>query len=208
VGFSQLAASGGNWGGIALRIGLIYIKKSLMADESFQRTKELIAEAAVFIQNSLEKRFPEINWQDKEDIVHEIQLKLWKLILRKKKIINFRAYLSKIIYTTALDIIKNKMPYLSVEEMVRKSEKSQFFSEEALNSNQEISPETKLIIDEALASLPERKRAVFMLYLEGFSLKEMAAKLHWTTHQVRHLLYRTLDDLRRNWGKNKNKPKR
>lgn len=88
-------------------------------DNNFDGQK-FIQEMAAYIQGTLEKRFPELSRQDKEDILHEIQLKLWKMILSPKKINNFYAYVGRIIYTTALDMVKKKTPYLSVEALARK----------------------------------------------------------------------------------------
>ncbi len=173
-----------------------------MDEDNHFDAQKFIAEMASYIQGLLEKRFPELSFQDKEDILHEIQLKLWKMILRHKKIKNPRAYLGKIIYTTALDMVKKRVPSLSVAAMAR-NQTGIPFSDQALNATREITPEQRRLLAEAIASLPERRKIVFELYSQGLSLKEIAAKLHWTQHQVRHLFYRGISDLRKKMSGNK-----
>lgn len=173
-----------------------------MAEERGFDGEKFIQKTAAYIQSLLEKRFPEISWQDREDILHEIQLKLWKMILNGKKINNFQAYLQKIIYTTALDMIKKRTPPFSAR-LLHEGETGSLFSEQALRVNKEISPEQRRLLTEAISSLPARRKVVFELYSQGFSLKEIAAKLRWSQHQVRHLFYRAISDLRRKMNRNK-----
>lgn len=170
-------------------------------DNNFDGQK-FIQEMAAYIQGTLEKRFPELSWQDKEDILHEIQLKLWKMIRGHKKINNPHAYLGKIISRTALDMVKKRSPCLSIEG-IGQGQPGDYFNKQALKADQAITAEQSRLLTEAIASLPERRRLVFELYAQGFSLKEIAAKLSWTQHQVRHLFYRTIRDLRKKITGNK-----
>lgn len=84
---------------------------------------------AAYIQNTFEKRFPELSGQDKEDILHEIQLKLWKMVLGKNKINNPHAYLEKITGKTALDMVKKRTPCLSIEVIGRRQPRGSFYGQ-------------------------------------------------------------------------------
>ena len=49
----------------------------------------------------------------------------------------------------------------------------------------------------AMDGLPERRRAVLELHLTGQDIEQMAGRLGWSSHRVRHLLYRGLGDVRK-----------
>lgn len=51
-------------------------------------------------------------------------------------------------------------------------------------------------LDRALTALPQNRRLVVQLHLEGYERAEIAGMTGWTEAKVRNLLYRGLDDLR------------
>jgi len=57
--------------------------------------------------------------------------------------------------------------------------------------------ESKLVLGQAIDSLPERRREVLRLYLEGLDIPRIASRLQWRENQVRHLLYRGLAEIRK-----------
>jgi len=161
------------------------------------QTKKFLEEMSASIRNILLACFPEMTQEEKEDIDLEVKLKLWKKLAAGKKIDNLRSYLWRVVYTTALDVLGERMPYLSLEKLTETTE------QEALSSQGIIAPdstikekESKVLLGKAVDSLPERRKTVLQLHFAGMGLKQIAVFLHWRENQVRHLLYRGLNDLR------------
>ncbi len=165
--------------------------------EQLLRTRTFLDELSVSIRNIILAYFPETTPQEKDDIDHEVKLKIWKKAAGGKKIDNLRSYLWRVVYTTALDLLGERMNYISLEEIVETSEKNGLAPQEILTPDSVLqSNELKLMIEKALNSLSERRRAVLQLYLTGLDIQKIAVSLTWSENQVRHLLYRGLEDLR------------
>lgn len=165
--------------------------------EQLLQKKEFLEEMSVSIRNILLACFPEMTPEEKEDIDLEVKLKLWKKLAAGHKIDNLRSYLWRVVYTTALDVLGERMPCLSLEKLAETTE------EEALSLPGPSSPnatieekELRRLLEKAIDSLAERRKAVLQLHFIGMDLKQIATSLHWRENQVRHLLYRGLSDLR------------
>lgn len=165
--------------------------------EQLLQKKEFLEEMSVSIRNILLACFPEMTPEEKEDIDLEVKLKLWKKLAAGHKIDNLRSYLWRVVYTTALDVLGERMPCLSLEKLAETTE------EEALSLPGPSSPnatiekkELRRLLEKAIDSLAERRKAVLQLHFTGMDLKQIATSLHWRENQVRHLLYRGLSDLR------------
>jgi RNA polymerase sigma factor (sigma-70 family) len=165
--------------------------------ERLLQTKKFLEEISISIRNVILANFPEMSREEKEDIDLEVKLKLWKKLAAGKKIDNLRSYLWRVVYTTALDIIGERMDYLPLEELIETAER------ETLSTQAVIAPdcaveekELRLVLEKAMTMLPRRRKAVLQLHFSGMDLKHIAAFLHWRENQVRHLLYRGLSDLK------------
>lgn len=165
--------------------------------EKLLRTKQFLEDMSASIRNIIAAAFPRLTREQKEDVDHEVKLKIWRMVSRGKKIANLRSYLWRVVYTTALDVLEEKLKKYSWDDIVESGR------EELLNTPN-LSPadcnpknnELKMLIEKAVESLPERRKKVLQLHLTGMDLKEMARVLEWSEHQVRHLLYRGLSDLK------------
>jgi RNA polymerase sigma factor (sigma-70 family) len=174
----------------------IRILASPMDLETLLKTKIFLEEISLSIRNILLSSFPEISPQEKEDIDIEVKMKLWKKAAGGKEIGNLRSYLWRVVYTTALDLLEERMSHLSLEKLARASEGEQA-SEGLLSSDSRIEDgERRLMLRRALDSLPERRQAVLRLHFEGMDIAQIAARLQWRENQVRHLLYRGLADIK------------
>ena len=165
--------------------------------ETLLKTKTFLGDISVSIRNILLASFPEMSREEKEDIDNEVKMKLWKKAAGGKKIDNLRSYLWRVVYTTALDLIGERMPYLSLETLIAASEREDRASEKIVSPVSSVQErEHRLILNRVLDSLPERRRAVLFLHLEGMDIAQIAARLQWRENQVRHLLYRGLADIK------------
>lgn len=165
--------------------------------EKLIRTEKFLEEISVAIRNILLAQFPELTQQDKEDIDHEVKLKLWKKVAGGKKISNLRSYLWKVVYTTALDMAGQKLNLVSLDKYEGRERKEEIPAQEMLSPESLVKiKETQLMIEKALNTLSEKRKAVLKLHLSGKNIKQIAMYLGWRENQVRHLLYRGLGDLK------------
>jgi RNA polymerase sigma factor (sigma-70 family) len=165
--------------------------------ETLLKTKTFLEDISVSIRNILLASFPEMSREEKEDIDNEVKMKLWKKAADGKKIDNLRSYLWRVVYTTALDLIGERMPHLSLEKLIASSEREDRASEKIVSPVSSIEGrEHRLMLRRALDSLPKRRQAVLQLHFEGMDIAQIAARLQWRENQVRHLLYRGLADIK------------
>ncbi len=166
--------------------------------ETLLQTRVFLEEISVSIRNILLAHFPEMSREEKEDIDLEVKLKLWKKAAGGKKIDNLRSYLWRVVYTTALDLVGERLEHLSLENLVECSERAGANPAELLSLDSDIAGrESKLVLYRAINSLPERRREVLRLHLEGLDIPRIALRLQWRENQVRHLLYRGLAEVTR-----------
>ena len=165
--------------------------------EKLIRTEKFLEEMSFSIRNILMAYFPELTRQDKEDIDHEVKLKLWKGLTDGKKILNLRSYLWRVVYTTALDVLGERLNSVPLEKVAEIEEEKGISARELLASTALTHrEESKLLVEKAVNTLPERRKAVLNLHFSGMSIKQIAASLGWGEGRVRHLLYRGLGDLK------------
>lgn len=169
----------------------------LMDLEQLLRTKEFLEEMSASIRNILLARFPGMAPQEKEDIDEEVKLKLWKKATGGKKIDNLRSYLWRVVYTTALDLLGERMSHQSLEKIEEANEKNRSAPPEMLTPDFALqSSELKMMIENALDLIPERRRTVLRLHFDGKDIPQISSLLSSSENQVRHLLYRGLRELR------------
>jgi RNA polymerase sigma factor (sigma-70 family) len=165
--------------------------------EQLFRTKTFLEEMSLSIRNIMLACFPEMTAEEREDLDNEVKLKMWKNASNGKKVGNLRSYLWRVVYTTALDILGERMPHLSLERAVQIDEAEglipgEFISEDLASRQRENSQ----MLEKAVNMLPVRRKTVLRLHLAGMDIKQIAASLSWRENQVRHLLYRGLRDLK------------
>ena len=177
--------------------------------EKLLQTKRFLDEISRSVKAILLKNFPGIAGPEREDIEQEIKLKLWKMVRHGKDIRNLKSYLGRMVYTTALDVIAKRGNHISLDNLPVEGRSA------ALGDNGGPGPEAlternqmRDRIRTAMDGLPERRRAVLELHLTGQDIGQMAGRLGWSSHQVRHLLYRGLGDVRKKLegGRTESKP--
>lgn len=164
--------------------------------ETLLKSKEFLEGIASSVKNIIFANFPKTSQEEREDIEQEVKLKIWQVASNGKKIANLRSYLWKVVYTTALDLIQERLSNISDEELIKQVD--------SLNKSrlELLSPELLLqkkehadILKNEIHSLPPRRKAVLELYLSGLDLEEITEFLDWGQNEVRHLLYRGIQEL-------------
>ncbi len=161
------------------------------------QTEKFLEDVSSSIRSILLAQFPELTEEDKEDIDHEVKLKLWRKVAHGKKISNLRSYLWRVVYTTALDVMGETLNVVSFESCEDRNGKEETSSQEMSSPESLLkNKETHLMIEKALNTVSDKRKAVLKLHFSGKNIKQIAAFLGWRENQVRHLLYRGLGDLK------------
>jgi RNA polymerase sigma factor (sigma-70 family) len=162
------------------------------------KTREFIEETSSSIEHIILKNFPRLSAQEREDIGQEVKLKIWKKVLRGRKIGNLRSYLWKVAYTTALDMINERIEAIPLDEALEAMSLNLFSKLEIAPPESSLDKkESESAIEKSLNSLSESRKMVIKLYLAGMELKEIPGFLGWTRSKVDHLFYRGLGDLKK-----------
>jgi RNA polymerase sigma-70 factor (ECF subfamily) len=156
------------------------------------------------VRNIILANFPHLTPVERQDIDQEVKLKLWRMISNGKDITNLRSYLWRVVYTTTLDLLNERMP-CDERDGQRPEERRRTLGPAFDNDPPE--PETpesiaqkneeRMVVRSAIEALPLKRRVAVKMHFEGKSIKQTAEFLAWSPNKVRHLLYRGLNDLKK-----------
>jgi len=130
---------------------------------------------------------------DLDELFQDVRIRLWKAREEEEGLEELSAsYVYRTATSAALDMIRK-----------RRRGPTQVVLHDDLkvpsNRNPERDLERKELeqrLEEALATLPERRRPVVRMHLAGYGREEIAELLGWTEAKTRNLLYRGMADLR------------
>ena len=153
--------------------------------------EEIIEKYSEFIKVNIQKFNPQKAGIDANDIAQEVKLKLWKVLQSEKKIKYRSSFISRVVYSTTIDIMRK----LKREKVILASYHHSG-KEKNLSPDISLQEEMNQIIGQAVDSLIEPRKKVIRLYLSGMDLEETAKFFGWTRDKVRNLFYRGLNDLK------------
>lgn len=139
-----------------------------------------------------------------EDIVHEVFLKIWEVRERLQLQHSFDAYLFRVCHNKAVDMLRK----VSADREMLKELLDQYVHQTGSIGR----PTGELqridnLIEEALQSLPPRRRMVYQLCKQqGNTYREAGLKLGISPHTVKEHLVNALDGLRHFLNKKNNYP--
>jgi RNA polymerase sigma factor (sigma-70 family) len=153
-----------------------------------------------FLRAAISRVCPAELRSDLHDIEQEARIRLWKALESEKEIRDLPSYIYRIAATTTIDAIRRAKALR--EEPLRVQEGDE--DEGATLPAPGASPETITVqrnqtekVREAVARLPDNRRRAVSLYLQGMDFQEVGRLTGWTDAKARNLIYRGLDDLRR-----------
>jgi RNA polymerase sigma-70 factor (ECF subfamily) len=135
-----------------------------------------------------------------DDIVQEVKIKLWKELSKQEKIVNLKAFICQIAFTTTIDEIRKIKTRR--QEPLPEQEQEMDLLMSGRGKPDPPTPQVELerkeiqrLVVSAVDSLGDNRRQVVKLYLYGMNYKEIAAELGWSEGKARNLLYRGLEEL-------------
>lgn len=128
-----------------------------------------------------------------EELAEDTFVKLFVKRPRDKGGSTFRTWLYTIGRNTALDYLRKR----SSKPAVPLDELPEYADEEAKLEEAYIKEERKKTIHRAVGRLrPEHAQIIWLVYFEGFSVKEAARIMHKTSHAAETLVYRARNALK------------
>jgi RNA polymerase sigma-70 factor (ECF subfamily) len=158
---------------------------------------QFLEEVSTSISKIIFAHFPNLTREDREEVGQEVKLKILKMAENGKIVDNPRSYIWKMVYTTALDVLNERLKFCPLEGLQYKVPSPRSIMDFDCPQSLFEAKELESMIDQTIDSLPRRKKVVILLHLQGLDLEEMAEFLGWSQNIVRHLLYRGLAELKR-----------
>lgn len=170
------------------------------------RFNSILEDYGKLLRHAIETHCPRDMGLNSDDLMQEACLRLWRALSSEKEIQNVPSYLYRIAATVTIDAVRRVK--------ARREEQMHFASEQngALEERPEsvqpvdarASPEVSAghqqlmeIVKETLAGLLENRRRAVGLHLQGWNILEIAELMGWSEAKTRNLMYRGLDELRR-----------
>ncbi|HEY3056998.1 MAG TPA: sigma-70 family RNA polymerase sigma factor [Thermoanaerobaculia bacterium] len=170
--------------------------------EGAARLERLLERYSALLRSIIARHCPRNRGIQIADIEQDARLRLWKALQREKELTDPASYIHRIALSATIDAVRRvnarreeqltMPPAEEQEQPVRELAADPAHRPDRAAERKELMAK----VDAALVSLPENRRSVVELHLQGFSLSEIAELLRWTEPKVRNLLYRGLDDLR------------
>ncbi|MGH9754094.1 MAG: RNA polymerase sigma factor [Blastocatellia bacterium] len=172
----------------------------MKADAQFNA---IIDEYGRFLSQTIIHLCPKDMGLEFNDIEQAARLRLWNALQRESEIWNPASFLYKIALTAILDAVRRIKAKREEQLRLAEDEEDDEGAPHALSTDPRYSPELEaerrqLVskVRSALARLSDNRRRAVGLYLEGFSIQEIADLLGWSEAKARNLVYRGRQDLR------------
>lgn len=131
------------------------------------------------------------------DFEQEIRIRLWRALSRRDDLQPNAAFIFRVATTAAIDLVRRRKAQgdaVPIDEQMMVAE-GQVLEDSALQALEDCRRHRAL--ESALARLDSRRETVLRLYLQGFSLVEIADLAELSQAAARNLLYRGADELKR-----------
>ncbi|MDR1259063.1 MAG: RNA polymerase sigma-70 factor [Tannerellaceae bacterium] len=127
--------------------------------------------------------------QDAENIVQDVFLHLWENLDKIDTLINIDAFIFMSVKNRCIDYLRKqtqlKQKEQPLSELLEKELQLNLYSLQVMDENILTNEEIRIIVADAIHSLPERCREIFILNrIEGLRHKEIAAQLNISTNTV------------------------
>jgi RNA polymerase sigma-70 factor (ECF subfamily) len=136
-----------------------------------------------------------------DEVFQEVRIRVWTAVGSSERIAALPAsYVYRAAESAAIDFIRRR--HARRDDTTESIELAGDREEVELElPDARAAQELGDLIELALADVPELRRGVVRMYLEGYGSGEIGALLGWTEAKARNLLYRGLADLREALGR-------
>jgi RNA polymerase sigma factor (sigma-70 family) len=164
------------------------------------RLEALLEEFGAVLKKAMARFQPRGLGIPADELEQEARIRLWRVLRAERAITAPASYLMRVAATVVIDAVRRtkarrETPLDAVEEADSVGEL--LAGEEASPHHLAERAEARRKVRAALDRLEANRRRVVGLYLAGYGSQEVADLLGWTEPRARNLLYRGLEDLRR-----------
>jgi RNA polymerase sigma factor (sigma-70 family) len=135
---------------------------------------------------------------DRDDLIQEICIRVWKALNNGNTIRNFRPYLKKVVDSVVIDQIRESRKAYQAAALQAQTQSE---AQSRADHNNDGNGLLKDLLLGSLGELKESRRKVLRLYLLDYSLDQIAELMNWTRGKTQNLFYRGLRDLKKMFGK-------
>ncbi|MEW6367519.1 MAG: RNA polymerase sigma factor [Acidobacteriota bacterium] len=176
-----------------------------MTDQrTYQAFDEFVREFGPLLHRAVLRACPSGMGLSSDDIEQEALLKIWQAMSSGREITNYPSYIWRVTMTTTIDAIR-RVKARREEQLETDGEGREDAppAHALLPADPVASPdriaqgrEVEQKIRRSLTRLSDERRLVVGLYLQGFSVLDVADMLKWSEPKTRNLTYRGLKDMR------------
>lgn len=193
----------GGWRSIRLAF-TNFMGEELLTAEAEAQFNAVVEKYGKFLRQAIVRFCPKSLGIQFDDIEQDARVRLWRALKSEKEIPNLASYTYRIAVSATIDAIR-RVKARREEQLRGPDEKVEGDPETVpLVTRPEHSPQSTVEREEiirkveaTLRSLPENRRRVVGLYLEGLTTSDIAELLGWSEPKSRNLVYRGLKELRR-----------
>jgi len=139
-----------------------------------------------------------------DELEQEIRLRLWRTLESEREITDPPSYIYRIAVTAAIDAVRRvkarrEQPLPEKRSLDDSGPDERVLAGRAASSPESIAEGRQVArkVGAALGRIPESRRKPVRLHLQGFTSEEIGLLLDFTEAKARNLVYRGLEDLRR-----------
>lgn len=175
------------------------------ASEAEGRLNVILSEHGLALRNAIGARCRSNPALNPDELLQDARLRLWNALRRKGDIHSLSSYFNRVAAAVAIDAVRRakvrreaQFPCAQPAEAEAEAASEQAQLPDLRPSPEAVAGSTELLslARVAFLQLPCNRRRAVGLYLEGFSSREIAARLGWREAKARNLVYRGLDQLR------------
>jgi RNA polymerase sigma-70 factor (ECF subfamily) len=132
-----------------------------------------------------------------DEVLQDVRIRLWKSQVSRENLERVGAsYLVRVVRSAVIDRLRRQQRRrdMSLDAMADAASIPNALQVAPVVLDQRQALAARM--ERALSTLPQNRRLVVQLHLEGYERPEIVGMTGWTEAKVRNLLYRGLDDLR------------
>jgi len=168
-----------------------------------ERFQDLLDEMGELLRRVIARNCPKHLGLDPEDFEQEVRLRIWRLVQDRGQVEHHRSYLYRVAMNATVDAIRKvkrrREDSLSSAQTREAVEHESATALDAIGRTEGISGQGLILqaVEHCLSGLRERRGLAARLYLQGFTVPEIADLKCWTRASARNLVFRGMRDLRR-----------
>jgi RNA polymerase sigma-70 factor (ECF subfamily) len=171
------------------------------------RFNSILEKYGAFLRSTIAAHCPRDLGLSFDDIFQEVSVRLWHALCSEREIVDLASYLHRVAATARIDALRRVKARREEQMQLSAAQEGEVNIEGAQRADTNTSPEALAqyqqlisIVEGILQSLSQNRQRAVRLHLQGLSTGEIAELMGWGEAKARNLVYRGLDDLRRQLG--------